>query len=466
MTKRDSDNTLHNFIHVRPWLLVAAAGALAVICIWAEEHTQWYLAEGACIGILFLLVLAGVDWWRQRRVKRVLSPDAETYYQALQYLLLALAIGIVAIMLGAIRYEHWQLGIVGKATGAGILFAGSAFMIGVFIGFLFGFPPAPSGSSSQTAGQTSGAQSPNPSLPASSGTAGPQSRSVLENTNLREISDWLTKVIVGASLVELTKLPPLIERFAWFMAHGITDYKPSAAVALVILGYFWSCGLLYGYLWTRYEIAVTSQPADNDSEALAAVERWLNQPPSSKDEGARVAMINAIKAASAGARVKIFLDAEKYRKPATEDVNERSLPVFQALVEADAQEIFHRNRGQYALALMGRKKDPNDPATSKADWSRALDLLNDAIRIRERSREPDWREYELARAVCRIHLDVQFNELPKQKSASEAQKSIRADLDKIGDVPLEERKLIDPENATTQESAITTWEKLNPTSGG
>jgi hypothetical protein len=456
---------------------MAAAGVLAVVCIWAEKRSQWYLAQGACIAILFLLVLAGVDWWCQHRVKRLLSPDAETYYRALQYLLLVVAAGIIGVIMNAVQYDHWIYGIVAKTAGAGILFAGSAFIVGVLLGFLFGFPPAPSGTSSQTAGQTSGAQSPNPSLPAGSGTGGAQSRSVLENTNLREISDWLTKVIVGASLVELTKLPPRIERFATYMASAAqppavrawlpgAEYKPSSAVALVILSFFWSCGMLFGYLWTRFEVLSTSHPPDYDSEALAAVGRWLDQPLSSEDEEARVPMMNAIKAASAGARVKIFLDAEKYRKPATEDVNERSLPVFQALVEADAQEIFHRNRGQYALALMGRKKDPNDPATSKADWSRALDLLNDAIRIRERSREPDWREYELARAVCRIHLDVQFNEQVRQKSAPEAQKSIRADLDKIGDVALEERKLIDPEDATTKESAITTWEKLNPTSVG
>jgi hypothetical protein len=172
-------------------------------------------------------------------------------------------------------------------------------------------------------------------------------------------------------------------------------------------------------------------------------------------------MMDAIKAASASAKVKIFLDAEKYRKPATEVANDRSLPVFQALVEADAQEIFHRNRGQYALALMGRKKDPNDPTASKADWSRALDLLDDAIRIRERSGEPDWREYELARAVCRIHLDADFNQ--QQKSAAETQKTIRADLDKSGHLAHAERKLIDPVDATTKESAITTWEKLNTT---
>jgi hypothetical protein len=465
MTRTDFYNTLSTRFRLGTWLLVAVAAALAVGCIWAEVCSQWYLSQGACIGLLFLLLVVGADWWRQHRPQRVLSAEGETYYQVLQYLLLVLAVGVIGVMINALRYDHWMDGIVAKTAGVGILFAGSNFIIGVLLGFLFGFPPAASGTSSQPAHQTPGTQSQNQRPPGSNGSAKPQSLSAFQNTNLQEISDWLTKVIVGASLVELTKLPPLLKQFAEFMAIGINPHDPSAPVALVIMGYFWSCGLLYGYMWTRYEIAVTSPRTDNDLETLSAVDSWLNQPPSSKDDEARMAMINAIKASSAGATMRIFLDAEKYRKSATESVNARSLPVFQALVEADSQEIFHRYRGQYALALMGRKKDPNDPATSNADWSRALDLLNDAIRIRDRSREPDWRAYELARAVCRIHLDVQFNQQPKQKSGSEAQKSIREDLGRAGDVPLAERRLIDPEDAITKEGAITTWEKLNPTSG-
>ncbi len=361
-------------------------------------------------------------------------------------------------MINALRYEHWVDKIVAKTAGVGILFAGSAFIVGVLLGFIFGFPPSPSSGSSVATGQPSATPSTSQGSSGTNVAAKSRPATVLQNTNLQEISDWLTKVIVGASLVELTKLPPLVKRFAEFMAYGINPHDPSAPIALVILGYFWSCGILYGYLWTRYEIAATSQPADYDSEALAAVDHWLDQPPGSKDDAeARESMMDAVKAASAGARVRIFLDAERFRKPATEDANARSLPVFLALVEADTQEIFHRNRGQYAFALMGKKKDPKDPAAGKQDWSSALDQLNDAIRIRDRSREPGWHEYELARAVCRIHLDAQFNE--RQKSAAETQNSIRADLEKGGGVPPDERKLIDLEGATA------TWEELNPTNG-
>ena len=147
---------------------------------------------------------------------------------------------------------------------------------------------------------------------------------------------------------------------------------------------------------------------------------------------------------------------ERYRAPSTEDTNDRALPVLKALVEADAQEIFHRNRGQYALALMGRKKNPTDVSTSKDDWSEAQDQLTDAIRIRDTSREPNWREYELARAVCRIHLGIEFNQ--KQDPVS-----VNRDLDQAKDfVSPEQLKLVDKDDSITTKdgkkvSAITAW---------
>jgi len=53
--------------------------------------------------------------------------------------------------------------------------------------------------------------------------------------------------------------------------------------------------------------------------------------------------------------------------------------------------------------LMGRKKDAKNPDD---DWRRALDLLNDAIRIRDQSGDQGWREYEEARAECERHGDA------------------------------------------------------------
>jgi hypothetical protein len=79
--------------------------------------------------------------------------------------------------------------------------------------------------------------------------------------------------------------------------------------------------------------------------------------------------------------------------------------------------------------------------------------------IRERSREPNWCEYEFARAVCRIHLDQQFNQ--QQKSTLDLQVLIRADLNTSGGLSAAQKKQIDPDNPNTKEGATTTWGKLN-----
>ena len=417
------------------WVLIALAAVLGCVCVWAETNSMWYWAQGACIGILFLLGMAIVDWWREHRVKRPVPPEVSTYYQALEFLLLAIAIGIIGVMIVACGADRWQKGIVAKSAGTGILFAGASFAVGVLFGFLFGFPPTPSSTPSPSPSpQPSGAPSPSQSAPPANRSAEAPSSSVFQNTNLQEISDWLTKVIVGAGLVDLTRLPPQIWKLAKLMAASNDPQTGgSPGVALAIMGYFSACGVLFGYVWTRFEVLTSTRPPDYDTEALRRVDRWLNQPPGPQDEDDCAAMVNAIKAASVSAQVKILLEADKYRSAGTQPANERSLPIFQALVEADAQKIFHRNRGQNALALMG----------SKADWKSALDLLNEAICIRDLSGEPDWHEYEFARAICRIHLDDQFNR--QQKSAPEVQSSIRADLGKTGDVSDTQKKMIDPE---------------------
>ena len=101
---------------------------------------------------------------------------------------------------------------------------------------------------------------------------------------------------------------------------------------------------------------------------------------------------------------------------------------------------------------MGKKKDPNN---LDDDWRSALDLLNDAIRIRDSSREPGWHDYEFARAVCQIKLEPNFKkDLPPD---TQAVQSIRADLDQAKDVPEATRNLID------KDQVVTKWEGLNKT---
>jgi hypothetical protein len=102
---------------------------------------------------------------------------------------------------------------------------------------------------------------------------------------------------------------------------------------------------------------------------------------------------------------------------------------------------------------MGKKKDPK---TSNNDWSQALSLLNDAIRIRDRSGEPAWRDYEFARAVCQIKLDPNFTNVPPRASEPLTAQSIREDLVQAKDVQDAAKSLID------KGQVVGTWEGLNP----
>jgi hypothetical protein len=412
-------------------LLLPAAAVMVYLLVRAEDSQNWLAAQVSLVTTLALLGLMLWCWWQDGNEAPELSRGAAIYHRALDKLLWCVAFGILAMLTIATRTEHWVEGIVARAIGYGILIAGAAFISGVLLGYLFGLRPTDN--SQKSTGQAPGAH--------------PQ-------TNLAEIADWLTKIILGAGLVQLTSMPGPIWKFANLIALGVVEdprvETPNPAIALAIMAFFSTCGLLYGYLWTRYEDAVTSYGA-GDTAAAALVNVWLNAHPAPDDQ-TRLNMMDAVKNASSTARMRIFLQAEEYRKSSTEDANERSLPVFQALVEADSEGVFHRNRSQYALALMGKKKDPK---TSGDDWSRAHSLLNDAIRIRDRSGEPAWREYEFARAVCQIKLDSSFTNDPRLASDASTSQCIQADLDRSKDVPLPTKTLID------RDQVVAKWEDLN-----
>jgi tetratricopeptide (TPR) repeat protein len=82
------------------------------------------------------------------------------------------------------------------------------------------------------------------------------------NANLVEISDWLTKIIVGVGLVELHSIPGKLGEVSYYLASGLQP-TPSAGVAtsaeslfsgqaagLAILIFYSSLGFLLGYVWT------------------------------------------------------------------------------------------------------------------------------------------------------------------------------------------------------------------------
>lgn len=143
------------------------------------------------------------------------------------YLGLAIFLGLI-VLIGLAFHppSRWQ------STASAFLLAGAAVAAGVLIGFLFGIPRARQQSSAPGDGQT-------------------PAEGFVVNTNLEQISDWLTKIIVGVGLIQLATFPGKLKALAGYFAAAINSPNVSSSLVLAILGYFAIFGFLLGYLWAR-----------------------------------------------------------------------------------------------------------------------------------------------------------------------------------------------------------------------
>jgi Putative Ig domain len=117
--------------------------------------------------------------------------------------------------------------------GVALLTSLAAFLIGSLAGFLFGIPRAVS---SGLLRQTSGSSPYSPS------------------SNLAEVSDWLTKLLLGAGLVQLTHLGAPIASLIDHVGRGLYPPGGSGQAATVMAGAilfgYAAIGLLDGYVMT------------------------------------------------------------------------------------------------------------------------------------------------------------------------------------------------------------------------
>jgi hypothetical protein len=330
---------------------------------------------------------------------------------------------------------------------AGLVLAAAAAAGGGFLGFLFAIPRS----------KQNLAPAPNPNNGGS--------RGYDENTNLEQISDWLTKIIVGVSLVQAESIARTAYRFAWYYGPAIyagEDPRVSAVITLAIMIYFTIGGFLVLYLLTRIHLegallrtsAVLKQEIESitvsqqreqsqkDSDALALVEEFLD--PKSDPAAPMFANITkVVEESSLIARTLIFNRAQQVRKANWRSADdkpmvERTVRVFRGLVAGSGSKN-HRNHGQLGYAL---KDQP------KPDWAGAAAALRKAIEMRGGAEDSGTGFYEFNLAVCLINLDPDFQN--GKPSTAERKKEIAGLLD-AG------RKQVD----LTTEKSVVGWAKLN-----
>jgi len=130
----------------------------------------------------------------------------------------------------------------------GLLWAGACTTIGWLTGFLFSVPRALQAETEREKLQTSGRERLQTSGVAA--TFEPSRYELRINTNLEQISDWLTKILVGLGLTQLDAIPSKLHDAAAYIATGFGGAQ-DAPFALAIILYFSVVGFMGGYILTR-----------------------------------------------------------------------------------------------------------------------------------------------------------------------------------------------------------------------
>lgn len=124
----------------------------------------------------------------------------------------------------------------------------AALVSGALLGFLFGIPRTPRATASGAATVTD--------------------RAVYEpSNNLEQVSDWLTKILVGATLVQLKELREFLSLIGLRVMQGVGGAATSAVTQLTLI-VFGILGFLAGFLWTRVYYGAIQVRADQDIYTL------------------------------------------------------------------------------------------------------------------------------------------------------------------------------------------------------
>lgn len=319
--------------------------------------------------------------------------------------------------------------------GTAIAISGASAVVGGVVGFLFGIP-----------------------ITRKQRAAGAGDSLYEPNTNLEQVSDWLTKIIIGVGLVQLGRALPALARLAKSLNDPLGGKPYGGAFGLGLTIFYALLGFLFLYLWSRTDLtrelqqleAVIQTQIDKvesaSSTALILVNRQLNSlkggRPPKQDE-----LNQAVIAAPDSTRLQIFDQAEHVRNVSmndNKDLMELTIPVFYALIAADIDNRYHRNHGSLGWAL----KDKNSP-----DWREAKAELTKAISIRDRLKITGWRLYEANRAVCSIR--ILRDPRPGDPALAELTASIEQDLDAARKDPYA-KPMVDPESRTIDDD-IRDW---------
>jgi hypothetical protein len=135
----------------------------------------------------------------------------------------------------------------------GVVVVAAALLAGLLLGFLFGLPKTIERPGSKARLST--------------------------NTNLDQISDWLTKILVGLGLVQIGKITHGVSSLGQSLAPGLGGGSGAESFAVALLVYTALDGFLVGYIWTRIDLSKRFRIAAEDLDPVEkATDKALQKP--------------------------------------------------------------------------------------------------------------------------------------------------------------------------------------------
>ena len=175
--------------------------------------------------------------------------------------------GLAAVVLGAVV----SVALAASASGGPrwsdglqlIVYMLGAIMVASVLGLIFGVPRAREDSGAPTTERYSA------------------------NSNLEQISDWLTKVLVGAGLVQLGALTGGLSALGDYLGSDLRIRNAEAAAVAITL-YGLGVGFTFAYLWSRVRLRVLLETIERQAreqsrerqvaEALLEANAWSDDP--------------------------------------------------------------------------------------------------------------------------------------------------------------------------------------------
>jgi CheY-like chemotaxis protein len=229
----------------------------------------------------------------------------------------------------------------------GILVAAASFMVGGFVGFLFGIPRTRADESQQDVRDIR-------SIQAETRVKGPYGL----NTNLEDISDWLTKILVGIGLTQLAAIPSSLRTVARALNPALGGFAGSDVFALALFIYFCTSGFFIGFLWTRLQLPGLQAAAEN--QAYQAGIRTGERNATETFGGiATPSAVGPIKDATA--KQVLWVDDKPNNNKNEKKIMERTMGIQVKDVQTTEEALNELNRNPHYRLILSDYRRPDDP---------------------------------------------------------------------------------------------------------